>query len=323
MGSPTVIVENKADPSAQRRLRKHYLTLARNNIDLTSLGLFPPVDNPTNEISPSESTEPTESVGREWIKRVRKDMALCHRQIRKGMTDEIVVQQMAIIDEHRHACDKRIERANRRFSVLNERHIPGEAAEQITSERHRIVFAAHNLSECRGQLFQLRLLLLSRRMQLRREERTLRESKAKEKKQNNLVEVENRTIASAVAFTAAGKKLLPPEWRERLRWEASKVVTELKMSDLPTVQVLVDENKRLKKMLRTLLWESIPIVRLGTQIESLSDTDRGVLAQQLSLDDVCAFSEHVVAIQQESMRIDSVRPSVLADYRNTATARAK
>lgn len=117
MGSPTVIVENKADPSAQRRLRKHYLTLARNNIDLTSSGLFP-VDNPTNEISPSESTEPTESVGREWIKRVRKDMALCHRQIRKGMTDEIVVQQMAIIDEHRHACDKRIERANRRFSVV-------------------------------------------------------------------------------------------------------------------------------------------------------------------------------------------------------------
>lgn len=78
------------------------------------------------------------------------------------------------------------------------------------------------------------------------------------------MEVENRTIASGCCIYGGREKLLPPEWRERLRWEASKVVTELKMSDLPTVQVLVDENKRLKKMLRTLLWESIPIVRLGT-----------------------------------------------------------
>ena len=198
---------------------------------------------------------------------------------------------------------------------------PGE----VIGARHRAVVGMKQYCACIGQLDQFRMLIRVRLRDARavgRQESIDHEQK--EQREADRVRKQappcscsqaklSKEMEAALAFANVAKRLLPGEWRERLKRAIGEEQAEIVARHLPGLPTLVDENTRLKQIVRAMLWDSLPIVT--AVLRGGDGLNKPCLStMELSVDDLLRFADRFQEIQKEHLSSNKGLISLLVGY---------
>ncbi len=215
---------------------------------------------------------------RRQILSLRKDLLKTWRLAMREPTPVTIARCLANTQKIGAAIDEALQNLEAQFVLA----IRGEQTEQRISWRHKLMVGISQYYRLRGLVDHVHFVL----------HRTLRHSKAIEKRvveateKNEVAEAktylkEGTTLARAVAVSDAAKRLLPSEYRARIKAEADKTTTYLGKSSagLPSLVDLIHENRQMKLALRELLAACLPILTVAAC--ATDDTDGVVPAEDL------------------------------------------